>query len=415
MARCTGLLSTGGRSRAWSKARAAGLVTALATSLTTALAAIGLGLPAAARAQATLPDSVLPTREGLGHLPDAWLLGTGQPWHHRIARAPDGQALPLGRREPRDDERAIVQAAQQWLDRSDGKLLMLLDGRDLVAVLAKPPVHEQSLLLSASMAKTLTAMGAGRAVCAGRLGLDSRAGDVVPALRGTDLGRATLADLLTMRSGTTEPRRGDPHGLTLDEDAAVREGRTDYQRLIAGGRLAKAASQAPPGQRFAYKSTDPLVVAMMVREVSGQPFAHWIESEVLAAVPIQGPAVIGQDHAGHADASGSVRLDALDWARLAVHLREQRAAPGCFGDFLRRASSTQAANPRDTAPAFGGYGFFVWTDTRFAPETFWAAGWGGQRIGWSTRADNPRVLLTFGNTDRAMPELYRLAATWIGR
>lgn len=80
----------------------------------------------------------------------------------------------------------------------------------------------------------------------------------------------------------------------------------------------------------------------------------------------------------------------------------------------REATTTQVRNPGTTAPAFDGYGYFVWTGTRYAPGTFWAAGWGGQRIGWSTRPDNARILLTFGNSDRLMPELYRAASPWIG-
>lgn len=125
----------------------------------------------------------------------------------------------------------------------------------------------------------------------------------------------------------------------------------------------------PPGVRHAYKSTDPWAVALMVRHAAGAPFARWVEQQVLQAVPIEGPAVIGQDHAGHADASGNVRLTAPDWIRLAVHLHEQRAAPGCWGDYLCEATTTQVRNPGTTAPAFDGHGYFVWTRRRHDPAS----------------------------------------------
>ena len=36
---------------------------------------------------------------------------------------------------------------------------------------------------------------------------------------------------------------------------------------------------------------------------------------------------------------------------------------------------------------FGGYGYLIWTENVTAPDTAWASGWGGQRIGWNYRND----------------------------
>ncbi|MFN9969790.1 MAG: hypothetical protein ACK58T_07825, partial [Phycisphaerae bacterium] len=61
-----------------------------------------------------------------------------------------------------------------------------------------------------------------------------------------------------------------------------------------------------------------------------------------------------------------------------------------------------------------GYGYLTWTDNELAPGSFWAAGYGGQRIGWSTDPAKTRVFLTFGvESDRDMTALYPLAARWL--
>ena len=47
-----------------------------------------------------------------------------------------------------------------------------------------------------------------------------------------------------------------------------------------------------------------------------------------------------------------------------------------------------------------------------APNTAWASGWGGQRIGWNTDPVNNRMVITFSNVESWMPEVYELAKDW---
>jgi hypothetical protein len=47
-----------------------------------------------------------------------------------------------------------------------------------------------------------------------------------------------------------------------------------------------------------------------------------------------------------------------------------------------------------------------------APNTAWASGWGGQRIGWNTDPSNNRMVVTFSNVESWMPEVYEVAKDW---
>ena len=90
-------------------------------------------------------------------------------------------------------------------------------------------------------------------------------------------------------------------------------------------------------------------------------------------------------------------------------------AQGCFGDFVRAAMSTQIENAgtpatRKSGKQFGGYGYLIWTDNAFAPDTAWALGHGGQRIGWHKNSD--RMVVVFSNAENWMLDVYELAKDW---
>jgi len=47
-------------------------------------------------------------------------------------------------------------------------------------------------------------MAVGRAICAGKLSLQTKASELIPKLQGKALGEATVHDLLRMSSGTAQ-------------------------------------------------------------------------------------------------------------------------------------------------------------------------------------------------------------------
>lgn len=368
----------------------------------------------------TTPSGLPVSHTGVATLPDAWLLGTGQAWHHRVPARPEAPPLPA--RAPTAQEGLLIARLEALLPRIDARVVVLVDDGQVVDAFSTGGIGWDTRLLSASMAKTVTALAAGQAVCAGRLTLDTRADTLLPVLAGKALGEATLRDLLRMASGTVDPPPGDVMGTTAEESRLHLEGAGNLERLVASPSQSSAQTgtrgAVRPGERFAYKARDPYTVALMLERATGMPAVRWVDEQLLAALPNQFLAILGTDRAGHfAGANGSVRLALADWVRLALHVQARRGGDDCLGRFLRELSSTQIAAPMQPGVNgyFDGYGYFTWTQNRLAPDTFWAVGYGGQRIGWSTDTANRRIFLMFGNAaDRHMQQVYPLAREWIG-
>jgi hypothetical protein len=102
-----------------------------------------------------------------------------------------------------------------------------------------------------------------------------------------------------------------------------------------------------------------------------------------------------------------------DWIRFAVWLKESEKESGCFGDFIRSAVTEEIANHSKTVGHyFSGYGYFVWTGNGFAPDSYWAVGYAGQRIAWNHH--NGRMLIAFSSAENYMDRHYKLYAAWEG-
>lgn len=365
-------------------------------------------------ASAQSNQSVLPTGQNGAVAPDDWLIGKGRAWFYHGVPASSPSHINL--REPSDAEKPVVNKAKAVFASRPAKVIALIDGHDVVYKDAKAPVTDDSYLFSFSMGKTITSMAVGKAICAGKLTLITRADDMIPELKGKDLGAATVADLLKMASGTTGGE-SDATMLTPDQNKLWGEGRLNLLDVIVEDRLSRAKrgvfSQYKPGELFWYKSTDPVTLGIMVANATGVPFSKWTTENVLQAAGIEKPVIIGIDKFGHTQADGNYRMVTDDWIRFAIWVKDSSKADGCFGEYVRQATTTQIKNiQKNAGKFFDGYGFLTWTDTNYAPNTFWAVGYGGQRIGWAR--SNERILILFSNSEEWIEEAYGLANEWAG-
>ena len=360
---------------------------------------------------------IMPMVDGIALAPDEWLLfSRGQPWWYKSHPAPTSSALQT--RAPSKNEKPLVDRAQSLLSSRPVKAFALLDGNSVVYVDYKAPADADSMLFGFSMGKTVTSMAVGQAICDGKLKLETKVGDVVPHLKDTALGNATVHDLLRMASGAAEPF-ADSTIWTPEQVGRWNRGNLTILESVMEERVSKAArgifSEYKPGESFSYKSTDPMVLGLIVTRATGMPFAYWVQQTIFDPMGMAKPGFIMQDREGETEAGGGIRLRMEDWIRFAQWIKRSAKAPGCFGDYVRAATSTQIDNPgtpatRKMGKLFRGYGYLTWTGNTIAPDTAWASGWGGQRISW--HKDSDRMVVVFSNSENWMPDLYEFARDW---
>ena len=126
----------------------------------------------------------------------------------------------------------------------------------------------------ASITKTLVAAQVMQLVEAGALDLDDRAADRLPPNLAFDTNGATIADLLSMRSGYPE---------TLDDEETWETLSTDPlhawtpQEVLA----TVADERAPVGQTFQYRGTNYVLLGLIVEHVTGRPLVEVLRGGVL--------------------------------------------------------------------------------------------------------------------------------------
>jgi CubicO group peptidase (beta-lactamase class C family) len=363
-------------------------------------------LPLSASAQ-------LPSVGGNPSVPDSWLLGNGQRWHHQTAKSNTPSQLIF--RQPTPTEKPIVEKAMRIFETSSAKSMALLDGNNVVWVGYKEPSNEKSLFFSMSIGKTVASMAVGKAICAGKFSINSVTEDLVPELNGTALGKATVRDLLMMASGTWE---GNPDSTiaTPKQFADIDSGLISTLDVLKTSQVSSAhknlfGSTRKPGDEFAYKSTDPLVLGVIINKTTGTTYARWVEQEVLQPAGIEAAGVIGQDRSNYGNSAGNMRLALNDWMRFAVWVKQNEITQGCFGNYIREASKTQISNKsKRSGKLFDGYGYFIWTENARLRDSYWAVGHGGQRVAWNHK--NNRILIAFSNIENYMDDLYWLYRDW---
>jgi CubicO group peptidase (beta-lactamase class C family) len=352
-----------------------------------------------------------PTVNGIPYTPDDWLLSQGQKWFYRTNVSPNPKQLDF--RAPTEAEKFVVERAQRILDTSSAKGIALVEGDSVVWVGYKSPASAQSYFLSQSIAKTITSMAVGKAICQGKFLLSSVTESLIPELKGTDLGLSTVRDLLMMASGTWEGNK-DTSNISEEQYAQLTAGKMSYLDLIKTPKVNSFQSTLfgtrKVGEKFYYRSTDPLTLGIIINKTTGMEYAKWVEQEVLLPAGIKSYAIIGRDKFGYGVASGNIRLTMEDWIRFAVWVKANQSSQGCFGDYVRAASTTQISNNTQTGISFGGYGYLIWTDNNRLPDSYWAVGYGGQRIGWNHK--NDRILIAFSNVENYMNDLYWLYKEW---
>jgi CubicO group peptidase (beta-lactamase class C family) len=355
----------------------------------------------------------LPSSGGFAAAPDSWLLSKGQPWHYKT-EIPQ-TATPIVFRNPTSAEKSIVDRAEIIFQNSSAKGMALINGNEVVWIGHKHPANNKTYFNSFSIGKTIASMAVGKALCSGKFDLNSVAESIVPELKNTDLGKATVQDLLKMSSGTWEGNPDSTISTRKQDDEFIR-GQLSTLDLLKTPMVSSAHKNLfgtirKSGEEFAYRSTDPLLLGVIINKTTGVNYVKWVEQEVLLPAGIESKGIIAQDKFGFGASAGGVRLTLEDWVRFAWWVKQNEVAQGCFGDYVRQASKTQIKNKsKRSGKSFDGYGYFIWTENSRLKDSYWAVGHGGQRIGWNHK--NKRMIIAFSNIENYIDDLYWLYRDW---
>lgn len=241
-------------------------------------------------------------------------------------------------------------------------------------------VNEKSRPSSASMAKSLTALTVGKALCRGLIkNLNDEAGNYSTRLAGTSWGNAKIRHLLAMSSGSNKPvytPTGSPTPEVQAQTLAKSyEGRMT-QEFIS---LMKKADDrySASGQQGHYNNLDTQALAFLVEDAAGQKFIEFFEHEIWHPSGASQAASWSHNSHGQVAAFSGFTAHPYDWIRLANYVLEERSKDTCFGNFLKEATRQQSRVilPNGNAP----YGFQTWLGCG-GTDAFCFVGHGGQRL-----------------------------------
>lgn len=204
-----------------------------------------------------------------------------------------------------------------WLVETHTTALMVLDGPlgegTVVHEWYTAGVDADSLLLGASMTKSVLAHLVGNAIASGSLRLEDQVTAHVPELDATGYAACTVEHLLTMTTGTdwVEDHRdlGGPASRLVGCFAGA--GGTSRDLLAA------VDPQDPPGTRWEYSTADSQVLDWVRERATGTTYAEAL-AELWRVLGCVRDAVVGVDVAGVALAGGGLAACAEDWLRLAA-------------------------------------------------------------------------------------------------
>lgn len=162
----------------------------------------------------------------------------------------------------------------------DGGKIVYAKGYGVTAPGGKDPVSPETLFLAGSVSKSVAAMGALRLVDERKLTLDGNVNDKlltwkVPENVFTAREKVTLARILSHTSGLTV------HGFAGYDRKSVVPSVLQVLNGTAPANSAPILVDTTPGARWRYSGGGYTVMQMLMQDVTGRPFASWMQANVL--------------------------------------------------------------------------------------------------------------------------------------
>ena len=257
-----------------------------------------------------------------------------------------------------------------------------------------------NLYPSWSMAKSLTSLTAGYALCDSKIkSLDDKAEQYADVLRGTAWGDAKIKDLLMMTSGAPIDSLNKLEGDYIYQSRGLIHAvsRNIYSLKQAFKFVSSGTQRAAPGERFAYSNLDTEAVAAVVAGATNQPFQEYFQKRIWNSINPEHQAVWLLDKDKQAIASAYFFASMRDYAKIAQHIVDiykGRAGNDCLRNYLKEATTPRK---NDGGRIWYGYQFWIYGAKG---DTFAMWGHQGQEILINPEKEKILVLTAYHSSIR---------------
>lgn len=248
-----------------------------------------------------------------------------------------------------------------------------------------------SLLVSKSMAKPITAIAVGRAIRLGYIkSLDQSVADFVTEWRGTPKAAIKVRYLLDMRSGMLE------QGFSRDPDHPLNRAYldTDHGRHI----VENYPLVATPGSVYGYANAPSELVALVIERATKMRYGQFVGRHVLRPIGARGGKVWVNRPGGLAHSGCCMHLPAESWLRLGLLLLKDGKVDG--KQLLPRG---YVAEMRRGTPQNRHFGLGIWIGSPWQERRgFGAPGRPGPQVLHSEPYLDPDLFLFDGNSNQVL-------------
>jgi CubicO group peptidase (beta-lactamase class C family) len=271
-------------------------------------------------------------------------------------------------------------------------------------------VTETTLIPSFSMAKSLTAIMVGYALCEGKIkDLNDRVSEYVPELTDTIYGKASIKNVLQMASGSSAfGAHGEPYqGFSTQ----LREQKiTQLESLLKyRDQQSMLFKKVEPGETFNYKNLDTATLSLVIEKSTKQPFHSWYAATLVKKAGLAHSSGWLLDKDGRAISHAYFFATQDDWIRLGMHTLDLMNGQGgaCMADYMNKAANDRIRVSGN--PQFSEYGYQFWAGVSGQKkEFFWKMGFGGQTIGVDPVTER---IVIMASTDYN-PQVFSLLQNW---
>tara|TARA_B110000503_G_scaffold31800_1_gene51478 strand:- start:440 stop:1582 length:1143 start_codon:yes stop_codon:yes gene_type:complete len=327
-----------------------------------------------------------------GHFPPAWYY-SGHVYHAKnkdyfMPAFEDRRALERGATLESGDVRAKAEAA---LSNPNRIALMLIEDGKVVFEGFNNGAGKDNTLLSYSVAKSMTSLAIGEALCAGKItSLEDPVEKYLPELKGNNYGSSSIKNLLHMASGVVGDEAINSPSYDMPYKAFGQELWQQKTSLIDaalkyGSPEEKYFDPAKQGQFFSYMNLDTSLLGMVIDSATQVSFTEWFGNSVGKRAGMANTFYLVKDKKNAAlnFAFFSATLD--DYGRIANYVMDSLDGKhgDCLQTYLRNATTDTLKKGNRLGSKWGhnSYGYQFRADLVDAPEgSFKMQGFDGQHV-----------------------------------